>query len=201
MSEVESFVRFCESDFGASVMDREAAYLERFFESNDRILDIGAGIGSIEERFPNYDIIGIDISRGMIRTARERVESTFLVGDGRALPINTEAIDTVCFVATLEFIPEIETVLDEALRVLRTNGTLIALVLNPQSDYVQSNLTRDGSYFQRMVHRDTAELTSIIQQRIDGHREFFLGIENQSVFETEEPDKAAVLAFAGHPIS
>lgn len=30
MSEVERFVRFCESDIGASVMDREAAYLDRF---------------------------------------------------------------------------------------------------------------------------------------------------------------------------
>lgn len=201
MSEVERFVRFCESDFGASVMDREAAYLDRFFESDERILDIGAGIVSIEERFPSHDITGIDISREMIRTARARVDGAFLVDDTRVLPIDTDAIDTVCFVATLEFIPEIETVLDEALRVLRTDGTLVALVLNSQSDYVQLNLTRDGSYFQRMVHRDTAELTSIFERRIDGSREYFLGIENQTVFETDEPEKAAMLAFAGHPIA
>jgi hypothetical protein len=29
MSDVESFVRFCESEFGSAVMDREATYIKR----------------------------------------------------------------------------------------------------------------------------------------------------------------------------
>lgn len=49
MSGVESFVRLCESEFGTAVMDREAAYIERFLDPGDRILDVGAGIGSVEE--------------------------------------------------------------------------------------------------------------------------------------------------------
>lgn len=67
MSDVESFVRFCESDFGAAVMNREGAYLDQHLDSDDPILDVGAGIGSTEERFPGYDIIGLDIDIELLR--------------------------------------------------------------------------------------------------------------------------------------
>jgi len=40
MSHVERFVRFCESEFGTALMDREAAYLGQLLGSGDRVLDI-----------------------------------------------------------------------------------------------------------------------------------------------------------------
>ncbi|MCU4744408.1 class I SAM-dependent methyltransferase [Natronoglomus mannanivorans] len=95
-------------------MDREATYIEQFVTTDDRILDIGAGIGSIEERFLDHEIVGLDLSEEMIRTARTRVDAPFVVGDARSLPIADDVIDVVFFVATLEFILESETVLDEA---------------------------------------------------------------------------------------
>ena len=36
MSDVECFIRFCESDFGTAVMDREATYLRQFVTPVDR---------------------------------------------------------------------------------------------------------------------------------------------------------------------
>ncbi len=86
-------------------IDREAVYLDRFLESGDRILDIGAGLGSIEERLPDHDIIGLDVSEAMVQTARTRVDDQFIVGDAWELPITTDTVDVVFFVATLEFIP------------------------------------------------------------------------------------------------
>ncbi len=50
-----------------------------------------------------------------------------------------------------------------------------------------------------MVHRDTIELASIIEDYIDGHREYFLGIRGQTVFESHDPSEAAILAIAGNP--
>ncbi|WP_019991555.1 hypothetical protein [Natronorubrum tibetense] len=41
MSDVERFVRFCESDFETELADREAAYVEQFVTADDRILDVG----------------------------------------------------------------------------------------------------------------------------------------------------------------
>jgi len=200
MSDVESFVRFCESEFGSTIMDQEAAYVNQHVVANDRILDVGCGIGSLEERFLDHEIIGVDCSESMIRAARDRVSAPFIPGDATALPIETSSVDTVVFVSTLEFIPNIDAVLAEATRVLTSDGTLVALVLNTRSEYIQSNLQREGSYFQRMVHRDSEVLTATILEYVDGDQEFFLGISDETVFESTDPATAAISAVVGTPI-
>jgi len=184
MSDVGSFVRFCESDFGTAVMNREAAYVKAHVGSKDTILDVGCGIGSLEERFTSSDIVGLDRSAAMVRTARERVAVPFIQGDARSLPIPTGGIDAVVFVAT---------------RVLEPDGRVVALVLNTQSTYVQSNLQREGAYFQRMVHRDTDALVERIGEYVDGTQEYLLGIADETVVESSAPDTAAVTAVVGTP--
>lgn len=200
MSDVESFVRFCESEFGTAVMDREAAYVEQCVADTDRILDVGCGIGSLEERFPDHEILGLDRSEAMIHTARERVSAPFVLGDATALPIATASVDAVVLVSTLEFVPDTDAVLAEITRVLGSDGTLVVLLLNTRSEYVRSNLQREGSYFQRMVHRDSETLVETILEYIDGEREFFLGISEGTVFESTDPTTAAIAAVVGTPI-
>ena len=199
MGDVESFVRFCDSEFGTAVLDREAAYVRQHIDADDRILDVGCGIGSLEARFSDHNIIGVDRSAEMVRTANERVSSPIVFGDARTLPLATGTVDVVVFVATLSFITELDSVLAEATRVLKPDGRLIALLLNTRSEYVQSNLEREGSYFQRMVHRDTDELAEQILDCVDGAREHFLGIENQTVYESNTPETAAITAVVGSP--
>jgi ubiquinone/menaquinone biosynthesis C-methylase UbiE len=197
MSGVESFIRFCESEFGMAVMDREAAYVKQHVGADDRILDVGCGIGSLEERFPDREMIGVDRSRAMIRAAQDRVSAPFVLGDATALPIATASVDTVVFVSTLEFIPDIDAALAEATRVLVPEGTLVALVLNTRSEYVQSNLQREGSYFQWMVHRDSEGLMDAVLEHVQGEQEYFLGISDEQVFESTNPSKAAISAVVG----
>jgi ubiquinone/menaquinone biosynthesis C-methylase UbiE len=201
MSDVDSFVRFCESEFGTAVLDREAAYVKQHLSTDDRTLDVGCGIGSLEERFPDRGMIGVDRSETMIRTARNRVSAPFVLGDATALPIATASVDAIVFVSTLEFIPDIDAVLAEATRVLDSDGTLVALVLNTRSEYVRSNLQREGSYFQRMVHRDSAAVADAILEYVEGKQEFFLGISDERVFESTDPSKAAISAVVGTPIA
>ncbi|WP_247009605.1 class I SAM-dependent methyltransferase [Halorientalis litorea] len=197
MSDGESFIRFYESEFGMTIMDREAAYVKQHVSADDRILDVGCGIGSLEERFPGHEMIGVDRSEAMIQAAQDRVSAPFVLGDATALPVASASVDAVVSVSTLEFIPEIETVLAEATRVLAPGGTLVALVLNTRSEYVQSNLQREGSYFQRMVHRDSEALADTILECVEGEQEFFLGISDEQVFESTDPSKAAISAVVG----
>lgn len=201
MSDVESFIQFCETEFGKAVMNREADYVKEHVGTDDRLLDIGCGIGSLEERLREHDMTGIDRSEAMVRTAQQRAPGSFLIGDARALPIQSDAVDAIVFVAMLEFIPDIETTLDEAVRVLESDGTFVGLVLNTRSDYVQSHLQRDGSYFQQMVHRDSDALADRILDIIDGMKEYFLGIDGTTVFESNDPTTAAVTAVVGTPES
>ncbi|WP_247381714.1 class I SAM-dependent methyltransferase [Halorientalis brevis] len=199
MTDVESFIRFCESEFGTAVMDREARYVKEQVSGADRILDVGCGIGSLEERFPEREILGLDRSATMLHAARDRVAAPFIRGDATALPIATASVDAVVCISTLEFIPDIDAVLTEAARVLDSDGTLVTLLLNTHSEYVQSNLQRDGSYFQRMVHRDSAKLADTILEYVDGEQEFFLSISDEEIFESADPAKAAISAVVGTP--
>lgn len=197
MSEVESFLQFCESEFGATVMDHEAEYVKQHVESDDRTLDIGCGIGSLEERFAGYAITGLNRSEAMIRVARQRVPGQFLVGDARALPMRTGVFDAVIFVPTLKFIPDVKPALAESIRVLDSNGTFVAIVLSTKSEYVRSNLDREGSYFQRMVHPDSDALVEQVSNYVDGTKKHFLGIGGETVVESSDPTTAAVTAIVG----
>ncbi|OYR40591.1 SAM-dependent methyltransferase [Halorubrum sp. Ib24] len=199
MSDVRSFVRFCETEFGTAVMDREAAYIRQHVTEDDRILNVGCGIGSLEERLLNYEIIGLDRSEDMVQAARDRVAAPIVLGDATALPIATASVGTVVFVSTLEFIPEVDSALAEATRVLASEGALVALVLNTRSEYVQSNLQREGSYLRRMIHRGSETLTQTILEHVDGEQGFFLGISDEEVFESSDPTTAAISAIVGTP--
>lgn len=199
MTDVERFVRFCESSFGRGVMDREASYVESHIQPEQRVLDVGCGIGSLEARLTDHEIVGIDHSAEMVRTARDRAPASFLQGDATALPIETDGVDTVVFVSTLEFVPELDATLAEALRVLAPDGTVVALVLNTRSDYAKRHLAREGSYFQRMVHRDTDALTETILEYVDGRRDRILGIDGEDFVDRTDPSTAAVTAVVGGP--
>lgn len=180
-------------------MDREAAYIRQHVGADDRILNVGCGISSLEERVLEYKMIGLDRSVEMVQTARDRVAAPVVLGDATELPIGTASVDTVVFISTLEFIPDIDAALAEATRVLASEGTLVTLVLNTRSEYVQSNLRREGSYFQRMVHQDSEALTQTIFEHVDGEQEFFFGISDREVFESSDPTTAAISAVVGIP--
>lgn len=107
MSAVDRFVRFRESDFELTEIDPEAVDVSHHIDSGDRILDVGCGIGSLEERF-GYDVVGIDRSEPMGRTARRR---SLRDRRRRALPVRTDSGYGVVLVATLEFIPVAEAAL------------------------------------------------------------------------------------------
>lgn len=68
------------------------------------------------------------------------------------------------------------------------------------SGYVQSNLRREGTYFQRMVHRDSEALAETILEHVEGDQEFFLGISGEEVFVSTEPTAAAISAVVGTPV-
>ncbi len=90
--------------------------------------------------------------------------------------------------------------MSEAGRVLRPSGLFTALLLNTRSAYVRSNLQREDSYFQQMVHRDTEALAEMIANYVNTNHEYFLGLRDRTVFETDDPDEAAVLAVTGEPL-
>lgn len=113
-------------------------------ENGARVLEIGCGTGrSLVQMGRQLGgsgvILGIDLSRGMLRVARRRLEQRGLAGqislqeaDGLNLPLAPARFDRLLMTFTLELFdtPEIPRVLAECARVLRREGRLCVLSLS-----------------------------------------------------------------------
>ncbi|MDD1673099.1 MAG: class I SAM-dependent methyltransferase [Methanomicrobiales archaeon] len=96
------------------------------------LLDIGCGTGLFIERYltQGSEAIGIDLSRGMIAHARERLpESDFLVGTAEALPFRENTFDSVASLLTFSYIQHPEAMIADVHRILRPGGTFALCTL------------------------------------------------------------------------
>jgi ubiquinone/menaquinone biosynthesis C-methylase UbiE len=93
-----------------------------------RVLDLGTGTGvvafALADRYAEAEILGVDLSRGMIDEARRKVPSelagrvSFEVGDASALGSPDAAFDLVVLSNMIPFF-------DELARVVAPGGTLV----------------------------------------------------------------------------
>lgn len=94
------------------------------------VLEVAVGTGVIAAalRDQGYDVIGVDLSAGMLAHAARRLGPGRVArADARALPLATSTVDGVVFVHALHVIGDVAGALAEAARVLRPGGRLVAL--------------------------------------------------------------------------
>ena len=99
------------------------------------VLDVATGTGRLPRaifRQPAFTgrVIGLDLSRGMLREAVQRTASfadrlTFIWQDARTLPFDDDTFDAVTCLEAVEFMPDPEEMLAELVRVLRPGGVLL----------------------------------------------------------------------------
>jgi ubiquinone/menaquinone biosynthesis C-methylase UbiE len=100
-----------------------------------RILDVGCGAGQISKHLikyadPDASITCFDLSRGMVRRARQRLKSsapTHLVADVTMLPFAEASFDCVTCGYVLEHLPDARPGLSELARVMVPGGRLLLL--------------------------------------------------------------------------
>ena len=97
------------------------------------VCDLGCGPGQIGGYLAGHgcDVLGVDLSPGMLRCARERQRDlAFLTGDMRALPLaDASCVAVACFYSLIH-IPraQVPAAIAEMSRVLRPGGSLILAV-------------------------------------------------------------------------
>jgi ubiquinone/menaquinone biosynthesis C-methylase UbiE len=109
-----------------------------------RVLEVGCGTGAVTRivaRWPGVSAaVGVDQSPVFVAKARELARDlasiTFATADGRSLPFAASSFEAVVFHTTLCHVPEPQTMLDEAVRVLRPGGCVAVF----EGDYATATL-------------------------------------------------------------
>lgn len=100
--------------------------------SGKRVLDVGCGKGRfariLQDRYPQAEIWGLDISAEMLRYAPEGIHTR--QGSMTDLPFADESFDAVYATESLEHAIEIEAAVDEMCRVTRPGGRLVIIDKN-----------------------------------------------------------------------
>lgn len=115
------------------VDELELDLVRRHGEGRD-VLEAGCGTGLLlrEAARVGRSAIGLDLSRGMLRTARER-GLRVVQGTLTALPLPPESVDLVYSMKVLPHVPLIREALAELARVVRPGGHLLLEFYNPYS--------------------------------------------------------------------
>ncbi len=99
-----------------------------------RVLDVATGTGltlmGLQE--VAHRAVGVDLSRGMLRSASRRALMV-AQGDALALPFPAEAFDVACCFKAFPHLPRPEAALRELARVVRPGGRVVVELYNPAS--------------------------------------------------------------------
>jgi ubiquinone/menaquinone biosynthesis C-methylase UbiE len=154
-------------DRKSSTYDREMGFWDRRVFGDSRqwvcgqtvgqVLEVAVGTGLNLPFYPDdVDLTGLDLSEGMLDLARERAqqigrEVTLRQGTAHDLPFAATSFDTVVCTFGLCAIPDVDTSVDEMVRVLRPGGRLIL------ADHVASS-SRVARGVQWLLERATIPL-------------------------------------------
>lgn len=195
---IEKYVRFCDSEFGKKVMKKEAEYVYNELKNCIKILDVGCGIGSIEQNLPSLNIIGLDLSEEMLEEARKRSDKTFILGNVEHLKFKDYTFDAVFTVTSLEFLDDYQKAVKEILRVTEPKGTILVMMLNPKSEYFREEIKKPGDYFRRIKHTNLKEIRDYISLFYSIIKEEnFLGIRRGQIFDTDDVRFAVLYVIVG----
>ncbi len=140
-----SFCRAAGSYDGADVLQTEVR--DRLLERLDwiqlkphRVLDLGTGTGkalpALAARFPEAEIVGLDLAPAMLRVAEARPggrRPVLVCADAARLPFPDQSVDLVFSSLAIHWSPALDEVLGEVRRVLRHPGLFTFTTPGPGS--------------------------------------------------------------------
>ncbi len=102
-------------------------------------LDLGCGLGRqcMEMGNRGYDVIGIDVSLGLLTVARKK-GAIVVLGDAKTLPFEDNSLEFVYSIGVLHHLPDKATqkqVCNEVFRILKPGGLFIIHETNPMNPF------------------------------------------------------------------
>ena len=138
----ERYERWFTTPIGKLIKEIEGGLIQKLLDPRpgEKILDAGCGTGIFTLDFLTREaqVVGLDISRQMLKYAIKRASgySFFKVqGDMLYLPFKDNSFDKSVSITTLEFIADARSAIDELFRVTRPGGCVVVATLNSLSPW------------------------------------------------------------------
>jgi ubiquinone/menaquinone biosynthesis C-methylase UbiE len=200
-NEVKKYVQFYSTTLGKKILEQEARFVDEKLIGCRKVLSIGCGPALLEPRLhrlhPDMNIIGLDSSKDMIEHASKEI--SIVIGDAQQLDFGDKSFDAVLFVTSLEFIENFQQAIKETYRVLQLKGLLLVLMLNPKSRYFQDKYNNNNSYIRKNIkHTNINKIQNVISQYFNiKNNEYFLGITEQEIIDTNDKNIASLYVLQG----
>lgn len=155
--------------------------IETYLDKQERTLDIGVGTGRFSRSLQSdgFDVVGIDISREMVRVGISQGLRSVLYADACAVPFKDNAFQSTLSVHLLHLLPEWLCALEEAIRVTRENFITVKRVwLNEDTPHtLYGTLTREDGHLRKALGMSEKDFP----ERIEPFAEEFLGLRKETV--------------------
>lgn len=145
---------FCATPLGGFVDEVERQVIVELLapRSGETLVDLGCGTGSYTVFLASLgcSVVGIDLSAAMLEKARQKPVTggkvDYVQADLARLLYPSATFDGGLLQVTLEFVDEPAAVINEALRVLKTNGRLVVgLIHGPWAQHYRIRAQKDPS--------------------------------------------------------
>lgn len=140
--------------FGSGAWYRRDALRRSGLVPGQRLLDVAIGTGLVAREALTIlgrpdDLIGLDLSAGMLREARKSLPINLIQARAEAIPLADDSVDFVSMGYALRHVPDLVAAFTEYLRVLRPNGRLLLLEIGRPESAITLKILR--FYMGRLV--------------------------------------------------
>jgi demethylmenaquinone methyltransferase/2-methoxy-6-polyprenyl-1,4-benzoquinol methylase len=140
--------------FGSGAWYRRDALRRAGLAPGQRLLDVAIGTGLVAREALTIlgrpeDMIGLDLSAGMLREAQKALPINLIQARAEAIPLTEDSVDFVSMGYALRHVPDLLATFTEYRRVLRPNGRLLLLEIGRPESAIALKILR--FYMGRLV--------------------------------------------------
>ncbi len=196
-SGMDKYLQSCKTEFWKNVFKAELAYILRGLNGTKDILSIGCGPAIIEAGLAEYgfNVTGLDISEEALGCAPDTVRTVAVPAEKMDFADNS--FDAVIYIVSLQFIENYKEAIKRTARVLKSGGKILALLLNPDSEFFKEKSKNPDSYINKIKHTDLREIEKAIAEYFSIQTEYFLGIKDQQILESQDTNLASLYVIKG----
>lgn len=198
---MENYLESCQKVFWQNIFQFELDYLVSQLQGRKDVLSVGCGPAIIEGGLSKhgFNVTGLDISQEALKCAPDSVRT--IAGRAEDMPFPDSSFDAVIYVASLQFIEDYREALQKSAVVLRPEGKIIVMLLNPESAFYKEKAKNPDSYVNMIRHKDLEQIERVIARYYTVRSEYMLGVAGEKIFASKDPRESALYTIIGEKIA